>query len=580
MRTKQLARREFMRRAGSSAAFLALMSKGMYSQAAETSDVRIPLGTGLEDLTKGDWTVETWFRTTDPGRHVLLGNWDSGQPGVLNLELHTDNRVRVVLQPQSSGALDLNVSADAIGINTRDGEWHHLAATRSEGWVNLYVDGIKVAHTMDSTATHPRSAVGPMVSDRTIRLREDTLSFAREVPRPRDVKNHNQVEFGVISDVHLGVINWKWPGTGYVELDFVKEFVEEMTEDKADFIIQLGDFCKQSDNGEAMMEIWNGFDGPVHNVLGNHERDGGHRFEDVAKWWGMPHRFYTFDVGRIRGIILDANEPGGGGRGYAAFVGPEQREWLAQQLSATDRPVIIFVHQPIEHGIRNGDEVRAIIEAAEKERPGTVVAVIAGHAHKDYAVTINSIPYIQINSASYKWYDRGGGPIRYSEPVWGRVYVDFGSGELRIKGRTTGWLTNKPWEHGAADGEFALSGENLFIGSDTRTGETRLNGSLDNVRIWRGGLWDDAIIDLASGLAPSRINLMSERLMAEYSFETSGGSRVRSEGPLRGQIDDSADFESGPFHGLATGSAPAKLTADVPPVLGRRQSRFSANFGG
>ncbi len=58
---------------------------------------RLPLGR-LQDVTMGDFTLEAWFRTTDPGRGVLMGNF-APQTAALNLELHTDNRIRLYLDP-------------------------------------------------------------------------------------------------------------------------------------------------------------------------------------------------------------------------------------------------------------------------------------------------------------------------------------------------------------------------------------------------------------------------------------------------------------------------------------------------
>lgn len=55
--------------------------------------------------------------------------------------------------PRSKGGLiDLNVPADKFKINTRDGEWHHLLATRDENGVQLYLDG-KLVDTLESELT-------------------------------------------------------------------------------------------------------------------------------------------------------------------------------------------------------------------------------------------------------------------------------------------------------------------------------------------------------------------------------------------------------------------------------------------
>ena len=49
-----------------------------------------------------------------------------------------------------------------------------------------------------------------------------------------------------------------------------------------------------------------------------------------------------------------------------AFVDPEQLEWLINDLAATDKKCILFSHQSIDSFMNNGDEVRAVLENANK----------------------------------------------------------------------------------------------------------------------------------------------------------------------------------------------------------------------
>lgn len=247
------------------------------------------------------------------------------------------------------------------------------------------------------------------------------------------------LEFGVITDVHFGYFP---NATG-----FLTEFIADMQAWNPDFIIQLGDFCRPEAASNSFMAICNSWPGPKYHVIGNHERDGGYTFQQAADYWGMPARYHTFDQGPVRGIVLDGNEPGGTGTGYAAFIGPVQQNWLAQQLAATDRPVIIFIHQPVEF-LENGSQVRAIIEAAEAARPGTVIAVISGHLHRDYVRVFNNIPYLQINSATYFYYN---GRVDYTAPLWARIALDFETRELRVTGRTAAWAGSDPWQRGASE---------------------------------------------------------------------------------------------------------------------------------
>ena len=102
-------------------------------QHAPATGLSVALAPALARITEGDFTIETWFRTTDTGRNILLGNYSGGYQGALNLELHTDNRVRIYVQPVDGATVDLNISAATVGIDTRDGKWHHLAKRSPSG---------------------------------------------------------------------------------------------------------------------------------------------------------------------------------------------------------------------------------------------------------------------------------------------------------------------------------------------------------------------------------------------------------------------------------------------------------------
>lgn len=119
-----------------------------YNQA---SGLRVPLSPPLRRLAQGDFTLETWFRTTNAGRNILLGNYSTSHSGALNLELHTENRVRIFVQPANGGkTIDINISGETMGINTWDGQWRHLAGVRCDGAISLYLDGRLVGRETDA----------------------------------------------------------------------------------------------------------------------------------------------------------------------------------------------------------------------------------------------------------------------------------------------------------------------------------------------------------------------------------------------------------------------------------------------
>ncbi len=116
----------------------------------DTPGLQVSLTSPLRDITRDDFTIETWFRTTNTERNILMGNYSSAYKGALNLELHTDNRVRIYLEPHGDGnTVNINVSADGLNIDTRDGQWHHLAGIRRSATVFLYLDGQLVGSAVD-----------------------------------------------------------------------------------------------------------------------------------------------------------------------------------------------------------------------------------------------------------------------------------------------------------------------------------------------------------------------------------------------------------------------------------------------
>jgi predicted phosphodiesterase len=271
-----------------------------------------------------------------------------------------------------------------------------------------------------------------------------------------------ELRFGVIADVHQDVM----PDG----VERVGAFVRAMEEAGVDFVVQLGDFCVPHERNRGFMEVWNGYKGRRYSVLGNHDMDGGYTREQAAAFFGMPERRYGFEAGKWRGIVLDGNEPGGMARGYARYVSEGQLRWLEEQLAADRRPAFVFIHQPVdgenEGCVENGAAVRAVLEKAQRERPGVVAAVISGHRHLDYAREIGGVRYLEINSASYWWLNAKAAAretfpaevhrrhpslksvAAYRDPLWAVVTVTEGGSELVVTGRSSEWVGPDPWERG------------------------------------------------------------------------------------------------------------------------------------
>lgn len=268
------------------------------------------------------------------------------------------------------------------------------------------------------------------------------------------------IRFGLISDVHQDIM--------HDGVERVSAFIEAMTTAQAEFIVQLGDFCRPLDTNQAFLQAWNRFPRPRHHVLGNHDMDGGAPREQTVAFYGMPSRFHSFLHRGLKFLVLDGNDPGGSAPGYRRFLAADQLEWLAAEVTRGSEPVLIFIHQALDHpsGIENQMKARAILESARyPDGSPRVMAVFSGHHHQDWLQTIHGIRYLQINSASYHWvgdtYAHDSYPeavlrdhpwIRrtcpYRDPLWAQITIDPIRGILEVEGRSSQWVGPSPSDLG------------------------------------------------------------------------------------------------------------------------------------
>ncbi|UJH68390.1 metallophosphoesterase [Allomuricauda sp. SCSIO 65647] len=268
------------------------------------------------------------------------------------------------------------------------------------------------------------------------------------------------LRIGIVADVHQDIIH-----DGVERLRF---FMEDMKKRQPNFIIQLGDFALPRKRNQPFLDVWNEFEGSKYHVLGNHDMlDLGFTREQTMTWWQMGKRYYTFDHGGLHFIVLDGNDKNPKPwSGYDRYIGDEQKEWLKSDLENTRKPTIVFCHQSMEAegGVANGAEIRAIFEEAKiSTKQSKVIACFSGHHHTDYVKTINDIPYIQINSMSYKWvgdkyqYHRFAPHIEaaypnlsktcpYRNPLYTLLTLDMEKSTLHLEGRETQFIPPTPHE--------------------------------------------------------------------------------------------------------------------------------------
>ena len=231
------------------------------------------------------------------------------------------------------------------------------------------------------------------------------------------------VRFGIVTDLHH-TNRPDTPTRKYsASLAKTKTFISSMTDEKADFIIELGDFVdtlvEQKDPAENLAELeteFTSFNGPSYHVIGNHEFDDLTRanFLNSITNTGIPHgeTYYSWDTGGVHFIVLDAgytttephrafdmNTPEDTFWNWKDAYIPEQEvEWLIKDLQASNLPTVIFTHQTMdrlddqEHNIKNSSQVRQIFE-----EDGQVLAVFSGHDHAGGYANIKGIHYVVLS---------------------------------------------------------------------------------------------------------------------------------------------------------------------------------------
>lgn len=212
-------------------------------------------------------------------------------------------------------------------------------------------------------------------------------------------------KIGLITDLHYA--DKPTVGNRYYRETLAKlsEAAARFQEEQVSFAVELGDLIDSASTLEEelgyLRTINHRFSDLVphrYYVLGNHcvERLTKNEFLTEA---GQEKSFFSFDRSGFHFVVLDACFRGDGqpyGRKNAnwtdAFVPPDEVAWLKEDLAATDRPVIVFIHQRLDvsnhYAPKNAAEVRGVLEQS-----GNVAAVFQGHSHHNDYKDINGIHY-------------------------------------------------------------------------------------------------------------------------------------------------------------------------------------------
>ncbi len=187
-----------------------------------------------------------------------------------------------------------------------------------------------------------------------------------------------------VTDIHLG---FQPDDPAELNRKRFDDVIETLTalHPRPDLLIASGDLTEFGSIAayQTLKSICDALPFPVLMALGNHDDRGNFRavFHDVPTDAGFVH--YVHDAGPLRLVILDTLDPGRHGGSFDAV----RADWLAAQLAASAKPVVIVLHHPpIDTG--NGwmtedinadwvQRLRAVVAAHPQ-----VIRLVSGHLHR------------------------------------------------------------------------------------------------------------------------------------------------------------------------------------------------------
>ena len=228
-----------------------------------------------------------------------------------------------------------------------------------------------------------------------------------------------RLRFGIITDLHYADIDPSGARSYRESLVKLEECIRVMNDQKADFLVELGDFKDQDKVNPAegktlsylrrIEGVFRKFDGPRYHVLGNHDADSlsKSQFLQAARNTGIPpdQSYYSFGVKGVRFIVLDADfRSDGTSYDHGNFdwedanIPAVELNWLKQELAASSKPAMIFIHHQLDgegaYYVKNAAEVRRALEDS-----ANVLAVIQGHRHEGQLNIMNHISFYTLKAA-------------------------------------------------------------------------------------------------------------------------------------------------------------------------------------
>ena len=179
---------------------------------------------------------------------------------------------------------------------------------------------------------------------------------------------------------------------------------------RPEFVVRLGSLIEDEDeetdeeNHETVVDVLKQLSMPVYHVVGSNEQVNlsQKKIADALKY---PKLFYSFDAGDYHFIALFSESKDK----QEVHISEEQRHWLQEDLEASKKPALVFVHHLLDEQdlsenfwfkqYPNGCLVEERAEVREiLARSGKVKAVFSGCVHQNNLQEHDGIQYVTLQS--------------------------------------------------------------------------------------------------------------------------------------------------------------------------------------
>lgn len=227
-----------------------------------------------------------------------------------------------------------------------------------------------------------------------------------------------KTRFAIITDFHFGPAKHDTPEYHVAATQApacIEKIVTQLNEiDDLDFVINLGDLVQDRpgaptrdedlQNARIALGLLGKLQVPLYHVAGNHDLVT-LSHQDLRELF-QHDLYYSFNAGKHKHIVLHCESPGH----KNVQLLDSEFEWLAREIAAADRDIIVYLHQLlVEHPLegtscegmpdcaylQNKEEICALLATSPRVR-----AVFNGHMHKNLFTVENGIPFISVQAAT------------------------------------------------------------------------------------------------------------------------------------------------------------------------------------